>query len=218
MCRILHCSYKYKHKFWFRDVESILRCCCCHHWSVDHVLILCLWDERWYCGFFHLLSDLIKDLIKIYNVLWETPGLGLHTWEYLSFQLVLLPSFYSPLCLQTTEITEQDPKTSVCFPSKRHIYIKDHNYTKTSINSQKKHLFHRSKAVKLNVLGTVSQTSVIGPPESQTTLVSWCHFRLFRATDSLSQCQASTVASNESSSPSSPPLEAHALGKMSQIK
>lgn len=59
--------------------------------------------------------------------------------------------------------------------------------------------------------------------------VSYCHSQLFRATHSLredfslraisvSQRQASTVAANESSSPSSPPLEAHTPSKMSETK
>lgn len=57
-------------------------------------LILCLWDEGW-CGFLQLLNNLIKDPIKFYNLLWEMKRLALHTWEYLSFHLVLLSSFYT---------------------------------------------------------------------------------------------------------------------------
>lgn len=50
-----------------------------------------------------------------------------------------------------------------------------------NINSQKKCLFHGSKAVKVNVLRTFSKTPVTGPPESQTSLVPCYHFRLCRA-------------------------------------
>lgn len=77
------------------DLGSISRCCCCcHHWSEDHTLIRFLWEGRWYCGFLQLLNNLIKDFIKIYNLFWETTGLGLHTREYLPFHIVLSPSFH----------------------------------------------------------------------------------------------------------------------------
>lgn len=95
-------------------------------------------------------------------------------------------SFYSLyLFPQKIEIIEQDPKTRTYFPIKMRIYIEDHNYTKISTNSQKKHLFDKSKAVEVNVWGMLSQTPITGPPELQISLVSCCHFRFFRATDSL---------------------------------
>lgn len=79
----------------------------------------------------------------------------------------------------------------------------------------------------MNVLETHQLSSDDGPSELQASFVSYCHFRLFRATHSLredvsllaislSQCQTSTVTANEPSSPSSPPLEAHTPSKMSQ--
>lgn len=82
---------------------------------------------------------------------------------------------------------------------------------------KKNHLFHGIKAEKANMLERSLPNSVPGPP-----------FRLFRATNSvredfslfvisLSLCQTSTVASSESSSPSSPPWRLHSH-QMSQIK
>lgn len=110
-------------------------------------------------------------------------------------------------------------RTNVHFPIMTHKYNKDHNYIKMSISSLKKHLFHGSKAAKANVLETSRPNSVPEPPERQTSLVSFLPLQIFKATDSLredfslfaislSLCQTSTVAPNESSSPSSPPLEA----------
>lgn len=99
-----------------------------------------------------------------------------------SFVTFIIQSLFSP---QEIEIIEQYPNMSTHFPIKMHIYIEDHNYIKISIYSQKKHLFDLSKAVEANVLGTSSQTPIIRPPELQISLVPCCHFRLFRATDSL---------------------------------
>lgn len=55
-----------------------------------------------------------------------------------SFITFILESFFS--FFQKIEITEQDPKTSIYCSIKIHIYIKDHNYTKVTINSPQKTL------------------------------------------------------------------------------
>ena len=104
-----------------------------------------------------------------------------------SFQLVLSPSFYSLsfIFYKRQKLENKTPRLVYALLSRHTFISKTIIIQKYASITPKKTLVHGRKAVKVDVLGTVSQAPVTGPPELQTSLVSCCHFRSFRATNSL---------------------------------